>query len=287
MIIPSLVLFTLVILVPFITGLLYSFTDWRGSYFVGGENWYNSLVGLENYISIFKSDKFLNSLGYTSVYAIVAVIVQNIVSLALALMLRKLIKGKGVFRTILFLPYVLGMLAMGYIWKFIFENVFSSILFGTDAIIHIELLNNMLQDKWKALIAYAIVGAWQIAGYYSIIYLNGLNNISDELYEAAKIDGASSFTQFKSITLPLLMPSFTIVLFMSLANSFKMLDLNISLTEGNFDTSMISFLILKTVRESSPPEYGIAQSQAVVFFIIIAIISIAQVIITKKKEGDY
>ena len=135
----------------------------------------------------------------------------------------------------------------------------------------------MLQNQWKALLAYAIVGVWQVAGYYLIIYLNGLNNISEDIYEAARIDGATGWTSFRKITLPLLMPSFTIVLFMSLANSFKMLDLNVSLT-------MISYMILKTVRESSPPAYGEAQAQAVIFFVIIAVISIAQVMITKRKE---
>ena len=138
-------------------------------------------------------------------------------------MIKKLTKGKGLFRTVLFLPYVLGMLAMGYVWRFIFENVFSQTLFGTDGVVHVEVLNNMLQ--WKALLAYAIVGVWQVAGYYLIIYLNGLNNISEDIYEAARIDGATGWTSFRKITLPLLMPSFTIVLFMSLANSFKMLDL--------------------------------------------------------------
>ena len=175
---------------------------------------------------------------------------------------------------------------MGYVWKFIFENVFSQILFGTESFFHIELLNNMLQSPWKALLAFAIVSTWQVAGYYLIIYLNGLNNISEDIYEAARIDGASEWYQFWKITIPLLMPSFTIVLFMSLASSFKMMDLNVSLTEGNFGTTMISYLILKTVRESSPPEYGMAQAQAVIFFIIVATISVAQVLATKSKEVE-
>lgn len=286
MVLPSIVLFLMVIIVPFIEGVVYSFTEWRGAYFVGGEHWWDAIVGLKNYLGIFRSKKFLGAMGYTAVYAVLAVIVQNAVSLMLALMVKRLTKGKGVFRTILFLPYVLGMLAMGYIWRFIFENVFSQFLFGADGIVHIEMLNNMLQNQWKALLAYAIVGTWQVAGYYLVIYLNGLNNISEDLYEAARIDGAGTWYQFRKITLPLLMPCFTIVLFMSLASSFKMLDLNVSLTEGNFGTTMISYMILKTVRESSPPKYGVAQAQAVVFFVIIAAISITQVIVTKRKEVE-
>lgn len=286
MVLPSVILFLLVIIIPFAEGVVYSFTEWRGAYFVGGAHWWNAFVGLKNYISIFQSKSFLTSLGYTACYAVVAVIAQNVVSLVLALLIKKLTRGKGLFRTVLFLPYVLGMLAMGYIWRFIFENVFSQTLFGTHGVVHIGLLNNMLQSQWKAILAYAIVGVWQVAGYYLIIYLNGLNNISEDLYEAARIDGAGAWYQFRKITLPLLMPSFTIVLFMSLANSFKMLDLNVSLTEGNFGTTMISYMILRTVRESSPPEYGVAQAQAVIFFLIIAAISIVQVTFTKKKEVD-
>lgn len=286
MVMPSIVLFLMVIIIPFVEGVAYSFTEWRGAYFVGGEHWWEAFVGLKNYLRIFKSKNFLGAMGYTAVYAVIAVIMQNAVSLMLAMMVKRLTKGKGLFRTILFLPYVLGMLAMGYIWRFIFENVFSQFLFGADGIVHIEVLNNMLQNQWKALLAYAIVGTWQVAGYYLVIYLNGLNNISEDLYEAARIDGAGNWYQFCKITLPLLMPSFTIVLFMSLASSFKMLDLNVSLTEGNFGTTMISYMILKTVRESSPPEYGAAQAQAVVFFIIIAVISITQVIVTKRKEVE-
>lgn len=286
MVLPAIILFSLVIIIPFGQGIIYSFTQWRGSYFVGGEHWWNSLNGIQNYKEVFQSKTFITSLGYTAIYAIIAVIVQNVISLGLALLIKKVRRGKGVFRTIYFFPYVLGALAMGYVWKFIFENVFSTTLFGTNGIIHVEFLNNMLQSQWKSILAFAIVSAWQVAGYYLIIYLNGLNSIPEDLYEAARIDGASGFYQFRKITLPLLMPSFTIVLFMSLASSFKMLDLNISLTEGRFGTTMISYLILKTVRESSPPNYGVAQAQAVIFFIIVAIIAVAQVIITKRKEVE-
>jgi raffinose/stachyose/melibiose transport system permease protein len=111
-----------------------------------------------------------------------------------------------------------------------------------------------------------------------------LNNISAELYEAASIDGATWFQKFKNITLPLLMPSFTVVLFLTLSSGFKMLDINIALTGGDFNTTMLSYEILKTVRESSPPDYGIAQAEAVVFFVIVAVISITQVVIMKRKE---
>lgn len=195
MVLPSIVLFLMVIIVPFIEGVVYSFTEWRGAYFVGGEHWWDAIVGLKNYFGIFRSKKFLGAMGYTAVYAVLAVIVQNAVSLMLALMVKKLTKGKGLFRTVLFLPYVLGMLAMGYIWRFIFENVFSQFLFGTDGIVHIELLNNMLQNQWKALLAYAIVGTWQVAGYYLVIYQilvignNDKKTLTLSLYYAKSLSG--------------------------------------------------------------------------------------------------
>lgn len=287
MVLPAIFLFCLIIIVPFAEGIIYSFTDWRGSYFVGGEHWWDAIVGIDNYVEVFSSKTFSSILSYTALYAFIAVIVQNVISLFLALLIKKVNKGKGLFRTIYFFPYVLGALAMGYVWRFIFENIFSDSLFGANGIVHIEFLNNILQSQWKSLIAFAIVGVWQVAGYYLIIYLNGLNSIYEELYEAARIDGANAMYQFRKITIPLLMPSFTVVLFLSLASSFKMLDLNVSLTEGDFGTTMISYLILKTVRESSPPKYGVAQAQAVIFFVIVAIISIAQIIITKRKEVEY
>lgn len=286
LILPAIVLFTLVIAVPFLEGVVYSFTNWRGTYFQGGEHWWNGFSGIKNYLKIFRNRDFLGALGYTTKYAVIAVVIQNIISLLLALLIQKIVKGKGFFRTVYFFPYLLGGLAMGYVWRFIFENVFTNILFGGSSIFHVEALRNMLQSSNKALFAFAILTTWQAAGYYLLIYLNGLNNIPKDLYEAAAIDGASAFYTFRRVTLPLLMPSFTVVLFLSLSGSFKMLDANIALTEGNFNTTMISFQILKTARETSPPEYGLAQAQAVIFFLIVAVISITQVILTKKREVE-
>ena len=142
----------------------------------------------------------------------------------------------------------------------------------------------MLQNRTQALFAIAIMGTWQTAGYYLLVYLNGLNNIPEELYEAAAIDGASGWNRFKNITAPLLMPSFTIVFFMTLSSSFKLLDENLALTGGDFGTRMLALQILNTVKDSTPPDYGFAQAQAVIFFILIATISIIQVVITKRKE---
>lgn len=282
--IPAIILFVVVILVPFIMGVAYSFTAWRGSYFKGSEHWYGALVGFKNYIKVFHSQKFITSFIYTIKFTVVAVVVKNIVSLGMALMVRKVGKGKGFFRTVFFFPNLLGGLAMGFIWSFIFQNVYSLMLFGEDSPIHIPFLCDMLQDPNKAVFAMAIMATWQTAGYLMLIYLNGLNNIPEDLYEAASIDGATAWQKFRHITVPMLMPAFTIVFFLTLSSSFKMLDENLALTGGDFGTRMLSLQILLTTRENTPPNYGMAQAQAVIFFILIATVSIIQVIVTKRKE---
>ena len=282
--IPAIILFVVVILVPFIMGVAYSFTAWRGSYFKGSEHWYGALVGFKNYIKVFHSQKFITSFVYTIKFTVVAVVIKNIVSLGMALMVRKVGKGKGFFRTVFFFPNLLGGLAMGFIWSFIFQNVYSLMLFGEDSPIHIPFLCDMLQDPNKAVFAMAIMATWQTAGYLMLIYLNGLNNIPEDLYEAASIDGATAWQKFRHITVPMLMPAFTIVFFLTLSSSFKMLDENLALTGGDFGTRMLSLQILLTTRENTPPNYGMAQAQAVIFFILIAVVSIVQVIVTKRKE---
>lgn len=282
--IPAVILFVVVILAPFIMGVAYSFTAWRGSYFKGSEHWYGALVGFKNYLKVFHSQKFITSFIYTIKFTVVAVVIKNIVSLGMALMVRKVGKGKGFFRTVFFFPNLLGGLAMGFIWSFIFQNVYSLMLFGEDSPIHIPFLCDMLQDPNKAVFAMAIMATWQTAGYLMLIYLNGLNNIPEDLYEAASLDGATAWQKFRHITVPMLMPAFTVVFFLTLSGSFKMLDENLALTGGDFGTRMLSLQILLTTRENTPPNYGMAQAQAVIFFILIAVVSIVQVIITKRKE---
>lgn len=214
-------------------------------------------MGIGNYLKVFRSQKFISALLYTLKFTLVAVIMKNIVSLGLA---------------------------MGFVWSFIFQNIFSLILFGEESVLHIPFLCDMLQDSNKAVFAMAIMATWQSAGYMLLIYLNGLNNIPEDLYEAASIDGASPWQRFRHITMPMLMPAFTIVFFLTLSGSFKMLDENLALTGGNFGTRMLSLQILLSTRETTPANYGMAQAQAVIFFVLIAVISIAQVIVTKRKE---
>ncbi len=282
---PAVILFVMVILLPFVIGIVYSFTSWRGTYFAGG-TLFESFVGFENYIKAFKTKKFMDALVYTVKFTLIAVVIINLVSLCMSLLATYIHKGASAYRTIYFLPNLLGGLALGYIWQFIFQIVFSKLLFGPEGVISIPALTNMTQDNTKALFALAILFTWQQAGYMILIYINGLNNIPKDLTEAASIDGANVFQRFFNITVPMLMPSFTIVFFLTLSRCFMLLDQNIALTDGDFGTRMLAMQILRTTRDSSPPNYGLAQAQAVIFFVLIAAVTIVQVSITSKKEVE-
>ena len=282
---PAVILFICIVAIHFIIGVVYSFTSWRGTYFAGG-SLTESFVGLDNYIKTFTNEQFRNSFFYTCIFTVLSVVTVNVCAMLLALLVTNIMKGSGIFRTIIFMPNMLGGLALGFIWQFIFQVVFTDILFGSEGFLHIEALRYMTQDPVKALFALLLMTTWQNAGYMMIIYVGGLNAVSTELYEAASLDGASAFQRFRKITLPLLMPSITIVLFLTLSNSFKLLDQNVALTDGEFGTRMLALQILRTLKDTNPPDYGGAQAQAVIFFIVMAIISFIQVSVTRKKEVE-
>lgn len=286
LLLPAVILFVGVIIIPFIIGVFYSLSAWRGTYFHGGANAFESFVGLRNYIKVFQNSQFLDALLYTLKFTLMAVIAVSVAGLVMAMMISVLRKGSGVYRTIFFMPNLLGGLALGFIWQFIFQIVYSKMLFGEEGLFHLPFLTNMTQDSTKTLVALVIMVVWQMAGYMMLIFVAGINNISSDLYEAASIDGAGAFTKFRKITLPMLMPSFTIVLFLTLSNCFKLLDQNVALTDGNFNTRLLALQILRTTKDTRPPDYGLAQAQAVIFFILIAIVGLIQVSYTKKKEVE-
>lgn len=291
---PAIIVFALVIVAPFVAGVLYSFTGWRGTYFVQivdgitqkVDHFWQAFVGLRNYANAFRIEEFKASMLYTLEFTVIAIIIINLVSLAMALLVTKITKGAGLYRGIYFLPNLLGGLTLGFIWSFIYEIIFSQLLFGPDGIIPIDALCNMTQDSTKTLFALAFLSTWQMAGYMMMIYVNGLNNIPKDVYEAASIDGATGIKSFFKVTLPLLMPSVTIVFFLTLANCFKMLDQNVALTNGNFNTRLLALQILNTTQDYTPPNYGLAQAQAVIFFVLIATVSLIQLSITKKREVE-
>lgn len=278
-VVPAMLVFFLVMILPFLLGFAYSFTPWRGTYFDPNEPMF---VGIQNYIELFKNEELLRSFTYTVQLVVISVIIQIGLGLALALGISKLTKGKGIFRSALFLPNFIGGIVLGYIFAFVFNALFSEILFTNED----SFFYYMLQDRSKHLWAMAFMLAWQSVGYLMIIFLASLNTIPKHLIEASKIDGANPFQRFWHIILPLLMPAMTISLFVTVSGTFKVFDQNLALTDGDFDTTLISLEIYKIAVRDAQHDYGAAQAAAFVFFLVIAVITISQVAYTSRREVE-
>ncbi|RAK19540.1 raffinose/stachyose/melibiose transport system permease protein [Anoxybacillus vitaminiphilus] len=272
---PVLIALISVVVIPFMFGLYYSFTDWNGIQST-------KFVGFEHYMEIFKDKEFISSLWFTVKFSIVSVILINFFGLSLALIVTQNIKTSKILRTVFFMPNLIGGLILGFIWQFIFIKVFASI----GDLLNIESLRGWLSTPETGFWGLAIVMSWQMAGYIMVIYIAYLENIPQELLEAAAIDGANSFQRFRYITFPLVAPAFTVSLFLTLSNSFKLYDQNLSLTGGGpyNSTQMLAMEIFKTAFSENQMAY--AQSKAVIFFIIVAVISLTQVYFNKKREVE-
>ena len=250
--------------------------------------WLSLLLAAVLFAAACNLDTVILSMGY-AVKGVRVSLSHSLIIAALTTLITwaSLLLGAGAARVLRGpLPNLLGGLTLGFIWSFIYEIVFSKILFGPEGLIHIEALCYMTQDSTKNLFALAFLAVWQMAGYMMMIYINGLNNIPKDIYEAASIDGSTGAHTFFKITVPMLMPSITIVFFLTLANCFKMLDQNVALTNGNFNTRLLALQILNTTQDYTPPNYGLAQAQAVIFFVLIAAVSLVQLSITKKREVE-
>lgn len=265
----------IVVVIPFFYGLFYSFTDWNGITA-------NEFLGFENYIKLFQENEFMSSIWFTVKFAVVTVILLNIMGLGLALLVTRNIKSSNLLRTVFFMPNLIGGLILGFIWQFIFISVFGDIAGLTG----IEGLNGWLSTTNTGFWGLVILTAWQMAGYIMIIYIAYLENIPKELIEAAKIDGASSFQRFKNITFPLVAPAFTVSMFLTLSMAFKIYDQNLSLTNGGpfNSTQMVAMEIVRTAFSDNQMAY--AQAKAVIFFLIVAVIAMTQVYYNKKREVE-
>lgn len=266
---PTLISFISVFLIPFILGIYLSFTK-----FTTVENaiW----VGIDNYIKAFTQDtNFLNALWFTIKFTIVSVITINVLAFCLALILTKAIKGTAFFRTVFFMPNLIGGIVLGYIWNLLINSVLG--LFGYD----------ITYDAKFGFWGLVFLMNWQLIGYMMVIYIAGIQNIPKELNEAARIDGASSFNILRNVTIPMVMPSVTICLFLTLTNSFKLFDQNLALTGGApaRETSMLALDIFNTFYGRIGWQ-GVGQAKAVVFFLIVAIIALVQLKITARKEVE-
>lgn len=265
---PLMMTFFIVVIVPFAIGIGLSFVEWDGL-----AKHAMTFVGFENYARVFADTRFLQSAGRTTIFTLISVMSVNIVGIVFALIVTTKLKTANIARTMLFVPYLIGGLILGYIWKSVFSEFFLSIDWG-----------NWLTDKTKAMAAMIIVTTWQMAGYVMIVYITGIMAIPDDVLEAASVDGASFLQTLFKIKFPLLMPSFTICLFLTLSNCFKVYDVNIALTGAgpNYQSEMFSLNIYNEIFDLS--NFGYGQAKAIIFFLIIALITMVQVKVTKSKE---
>ena len=268
-VLPTFISFAVVFLIPFVLGIYLSFTEFTT---VDNAQW----VGLDNYIKAFTLDEiFKNALFFTIKFTIVSVVTINFISFFLALLLTKSIKGTNFFRTVFFMPNLIGGIVLGYIWNLLINAVLGAV--GLD----------ITYDARFGFWGLVFLLNWQLIGYMMVIYIAGLQNVPKELNEAAMIDGASSLSVLRNITIPMVMPAVTICLFLTLTNSFKLFDQNLALTGGApaRETSMLALDIYNTFYGRIGWQ-GVGQAKAVVFFLIVAIIAFVQLKITGRKEVE-
>lgn len=265
---PTAIAFCIGFVWPFIWGIYLSFFRFKTL----GKT---SFVGLDNYIKVFLDESFLSSFGFTVAFTVVSVVLINVIAFAIALVLTKGIKGSNILRTVFFMPNLIGGIVLGYLWKIILDAVIIRYLNSTLAL-------NATYGFWGLI----ILVSWQQIGYMMIIYIAGLQNVPYEYVEAAKIDGANSWQLLRRITIPAVMPSITICTFLTLTNGFKLFDQNLALTGGKpfKETEMLALNIYKSFYESTT-NMGVGQAKAVVFFVVVVIIALAQLYLTGRKEA--
>lgn len=267
-VLPTLAAFTIVFAVPFILGLGLSFTEFTT---VLDAKW----VAFANYIKAFSNRDFLNALWFTVKFTVVSVITINVISFGLAALLTKGFKGTNIFRTVFFMPNLIGGIVLGYIWQLIINGILQNI--------GVTITYDAKYGFWGLV----LMMNWQLIGYMMIIYIAGIQNIPSDLQDASKVDGANRRQTLRHVTLPLVMPSITICFFLTITNSFKLFDQNLALTAGapSKQTAMLALDIYNTFYGKIGWE-GVGQAKAVIFFIIVAAISFAQLIYTRNKEVE-
>ena len=266
---PTVVAFIIGFVWPFFWGLYLSFFKFRTLS-------KTTFVGLDNYVKAFTDTSFGSSFMFTVAFTIVSVLLINLLSFTIAYFLTGKIRGSTIFRTVFFLPNLIGGIVLGYLWKIIL-----------DAIIIKYLESSLALNATYGFIGLVILVCWQQIGYFMIIYIAGLQNVPLEHIEAAQIDGAGRWQILKNITIPAVMPSITICTFLSLTNGFKIFDQNLALTAGKpyNKTEMLALNIYNSFYESST-NMGVGQAKAVIFFIVVVIIALSQLYLTRRKEVD-
>ena len=265
-VLPTMIAFTIGFIAPFLLGIYLSFckfttvTDAR-------------FIGLENYGKIFQDPTFLHSLWYTVLFTVLSMLLINVLAFAVAMVLTKPVRGKNIFRTVFFMPNLIGGIILGYIWQLLLN--------GELLYMNRTLTYSSVYGFWGLV----ILMCWQQIGYMMIIYIAGIQNIPGDLIEAAKIDGATSGQILKNVTIPMVMPSITICTFLTLTNSFKLFDQNLALTNGEPSnmSELLALNIFRTFYGRTGWE-GVGQAKAVVFFLLVAAIALTQNWLTRRKE---
>ena len=268
-VLPTLIAFAISFLIPFVMGVYLSFAKFKT---VTDAKW----VGLDNYIKIFTiNNDFINALLFTVKFTLVAVITVNVIAFLLAKLLTRQIKGTNLFRTVFFMPNLIGGIVLGYIWQLLINGILMKM--------GVTLTFDAKYGFWGLI----FLMNWQMIGYMMVIYIAGLQNIPDELIEAASMDGASSWQMLRKVTLPLIAPSITICTFLTLSNSFKLFDQNLSLTGGDpmRQTAMLALDIYDTFYGRTGYQ-GVGQAKAVIFFVLVGLIAFIQLRVSRSREVE-
>ena len=265
-VLPTMIAFTIGFIAPFLLGIYLSFCKFTTV--TDAE-----FIGLSNYVKTLGDPEFIHSLWYTALYTVVTVLLINVLAFAVAMLLTKGIKGTNIFRTVFFMPNLIGGIVLGYVWQLLLNGVL--------AYFNRTLTYSEVYGFWGLV----ILVLWQQVGYMMIIYISGIQNIPGELIEAAKIDGASSWQILKNVTIPMVMPSITICTFLTLTNGFKLFDQNLALTNGapSKMSELLALNIYNTFYGRAGWE-GVGQAKAVEFFVLVAIIALIQNKLTRSKE---
>jgi raffinose/stachyose/melibiose transport system permease protein len=269
-----LAIFTIVLIVPFVNGVYYTFTDWDGFEAT-------KLVGFDNYVKSFQDPTFWATMRFTALFVVVSMVAVNAVAFGLALIVTSKLRSRNILRTFFFVPNLIGGVVLGVIWQFIFNSALVSIANKYDWELFKE---SWLNDTNKAFWALIIVTVWQSSGYMMIVYITGLISIEQDILEASQIDGASPVRTLLTIKIPLMAQAFTIALFLTLRGGFMAYDVNLALTGGGpfRETELISMHIFQDAFANG--NFGTGQSKAVVMFIVVALAALVQVTVSKRYE---
>ena len=282
---PTLIAFLMVIIIPFIFGIYYSFTDWQGTGAVSQN------VGFANYKAIFQEPGFLHSFLVTLLFTVLNIITVNVVAFIISLLVTSEIRGRNVYRAGFFIPNLIGGIVLGSIWQFIFSSILPSI---GQALNIAGLSKSLITNTNTVMFTMVTVNTWQYAGYIMLIFVAAIQGIPKSVMEAAEVDGAPYWRRIRSIQIPLMANSFTISLFLTLTNSFKMYDVNVALTNGGptglwnkpivNSSELLALNIYNTAFKYNKMAQG--QAKAVIFFLVLVVFSVIEVSWNKSKEVE-